>query len=179
MRKLFVSMMVSMDGFIEGPNKELEQFTDDEELLSYFEDILDNVDLLIYGRKSYELMIEYWPEAEGPFAEKMNKKPKLVFSNTLEKAQWNTTLVKGNVKETITQLKGGPGKDIVLFAGADMLSTLRKLDLIDEYRFIIYPVVLGSGTPLFKDMNTALPLQLMSTKAFGGGAVLLSYKPIN
>ena len=109
----------------------------------------------------------------------MNKKPKLVFSNTLEKAEWNTTQGNGNVKDTITKLKEEPGKDIVLFERAEMLSTLRNMDMIDEYRFIIYPVVLVSGTPLFKDMTAALPLQLMNTKAFGGGAVLLSYKPLN
>ncbi len=178
MRKLFVSIMMSLDGFIEGPKQELDDFTDNDELFSYFHDVLDSIDLMIYGRKSYELMLSYWPKDKSPFADKMNNKPKLVFSRTLEKAAWNnTTLVKDDVEGTIKRLKSQPGKDLVLFAGAEMLSSLRKLNLIDEYRIIVYPLVLGSGTPLFKDLKATLQLEHINTRTFAGGQVLLSYKP--
>jgi dihydrofolate reductase len=177
MRKLFVSIMMSLDGFIEGPNKELDDFRDDDELFSYFHSVLDSIDLMIYGRRSYELMLAYWPKDKSSFADKMNNKPKMVFSRTLEKAEWNnTTLVKDDVEGTIKKLKAEPGKDLVLFAGAEMVSTLRKLNLIDEYRIIVYPLVLGSGTPLFKDLKETLQLEHINTRTFAGGQVLLSYK---
>ncbi|SIO47807.1 dihydrofolate reductase family protein [Chitinophaga niabensis] len=177
MRKLFVSIMMSLDGFIEGPNQELDEFTDDDELFNYFHSVLDSIDLMIYGRKSYELMLSYWPKDKSTFADKMNSKPKMVFSHTLEKAEWNnTTVVKDDIEGTIKTLKAQPGKDLVLFAGAEMLSSLRKLNLIDEYRIIVYPIVLGSGTPLFKDITATLKLKHIGTKTFAGGAVLLSYK---
>jgi dihydrofolate reductase len=171
-------MMISSDGFIEGPNKELDYFIDDEELLQYFDELLDAVDLLIYGRKSYKLMISYWPDAVGPFAQKMNTKSKIVFSTTLKEAVWNTQ-VKQDVVQTINALKQQPGKDLVVFAGADMLTSFLKADLVDEFRLIVYPVALGSGTPLFKDLQTPLRFKLVQTRPFGCGSVLLNYLPIH
>lgn len=170
--------MVSIDGFIEGPDKELDYFTDDDKLMDYFNGIIDEVELFIYGRKSYELMIQYWPEAEGRFAKKMNEKRKLVFSRTLRDATWNAELASGDVAGIINELKRKPGKDLVLFAGADILSSFMKFKLVDEFRLVTYPVVLGGGTPLFKDIDQPFPLKLFKTEVFDNGCVLNRYLPI-
>ncbi len=177
MRKVLVSMMVSLDNFIEGPKNELDDFKDDDEVLKYFEDLLDAVDTIMYGRRSYQLMLDYWPKATGTVAEKMNKKPKIVFSKSLPSVGWNTRLIKDNISEEISRLKEQSGKDLVLYAGADILSTFRKLDLVDEYRLVVYPIVIGNGTPLFKDVKNTMPLKLLSTRTFKSGVVLLTYKP--
>jgi dihydrofolate reductase len=176
-RKLIASMMVSLDGFIEGPNKELDWFVDDEELFRYFHELLDSVDMFLYGRVSYQTMVSYWPFATGEFADRMNSTPKLVFSRTLEKVEWNARLIKNNIEEEITKLKQQPGKDLALFAGASMLLTLRQLGLVDEYRVMVNPVVLGSGTPLFKGVTERLKLRLLKTRTFKSGVVGLHYQP--
>lgn len=177
MRKVLVSMMVSMDNFIEGPNKELDSFKDDDAVLKYFEDLLDSVETIMYGRRSYQLMLDYWPKATGKIAEKMNNKPKIVFSKTLSSVSWNTRLIKDNIAEEIAMMKREPGKDLVLYAGADILSAFIKLNLVDEYRLVVYPIVLGKGTPLFKDVMHTMQLKLLGTKEFNSGVVLLTYKP--
>lgn len=177
MRRILVSMMVSADGFIEDSNKELSVFKDDEEVLKYFEDLLDSVDVIMFGRRAYELMVDYWPKETGSVAEKMNQKSKIVFSKTLSKVGWNTRLIKNNIAEEIMQLRNEPGKDIVLYAGAEILSTFRKLGLVEEYRLAVYPVVLGKGTPLFKDIDHTMSLKLVDTRKFKSGVVLLTYQP--
>ena len=178
MRKVILSMMVSTDNFIEGTNKELDSFQDDDEVLKYFEDLLDSVDAIMYGRRSYELMLDYWPKATGTIADKMNKKSKIVFSKTLASVSWNTRVIKDNIAEEITAMKQELGKDLVLYAGAEILSTFRKLNLVDEYRLVVYPVVLGNGTPLFKDVTNTIRLKLLNTRKFNSGVVLLTYQPM-
>jgi dihydrofolate reductase len=111
-------------------------------------------------------------------ADKMNTLPKIVFSRTLASAEWNNTrLVTGNVAEEISNLKQQPGKDWLLFGSADLASTLTNLGLIDEYRVMVNPVVLGGGRPLFKGIKDRLYLKLVSTKVFRSGNVLLCYQP--
>jgi len=178
MRKVILSMMVSTDNFIEGTNKELDSFQDDDEVLKYFEDLLDSVDAIMYGRRSYELMLDYWPKATGTIADKMNKKSKIVFSKTLASVSWNTRVIKDNIAEEITAMKQELGKDLVLYAGAEILSTFRKLNLVDEYRLVVYHVVLGNGTPLFKDVTNTIRLKLLNTRKFNSGVVLLTYQPM-
>ena len=170
-------MMVSADGFIEDSNKALSAFKDDEEVLKYFEDFLDSVDIIMFGRRSYELMVEYWSKEKGAFAEKMNEKPKIVFSKTLSEVGWNTSVISNNIAEEILKLRNEPGRDIVLYAGSETVSTFRKLGLIEEYRLAVYPVVLGKGTPLFKDVDHTLPLKLIDTKKFKSGVLLVTYQP--
>lgn len=152
-------MIVSLDGFIEGPGGELDWFEDgDPEFERYCEEMLDSVGLALYGRKSYELMLSYWPNAElnprSPadlaFARKMNALPKLVISRSLPRAEWNNTgIIRDNLAETILDLKRQEGKPIVLWAGASLVKSLSELGLVDEYRLIVHPVLLGRGTPLF------------------------------
>lgn len=187
-RRLYVSMAVSLDGFIEGPNSELDWFEDgDAEFERYCAEMVDSVGLALYGRRSYELMLQYWPDAErnpksaadADFARKMNALPKVVLSRTLETAEWsNTTIVKDDVPERIRELKRAPGKPIVAWAGAGLVRTLAEHDLVDEYRLIVHPVVLGRGTPLFQGLLGRKKLRLSRTTQLGKSLVVLCYEPV-
>ena len=123
-------------------------------------------------------MLKYWPTATGKLAEKkMNSFPKIIFSRTLKSAEWNSRVAGVSVLDEISRLKQQEGKDMVLFAGADLLSTLIQHELIDEYRLIVAPVVLGSGHPLFKNLKHKLNLSLSQTMKFSCGNVILFYEP--
>jgi dihydrofolate reductase len=188
-RRLFVSMIVSLDGYIEGPGRELDWFEDgDPQFEQYCDEMIDSVGLALYGRRAYELMVQYWPNAEvdpkSPadlaFARKMNALPKLVLSRTLEHATWNNTrILKDRVAETITELKQTPGKPIVAWAGAGLVSTLSRLGLVDEYRLIVHPVLLGRGTPLFQDVEARRRLRLTRTTQLGRSLAVLRYEPVS
>lgn len=183
MRKVIFQMMVSLDGFFEGPNGEIDWHNVDEEFNEYSADLLSSVDALLFGRVTYELMTSYWPTpsatSDDPIiANKMNSLPKIVFSKTLEKAEWeNTRLVKENIGEEILNLKQQPGKDLAILGSSNLAATFIQLGLIDEYRIIVNPVVLGKGNPLFQGILDKLNLKLLKTKAFRSGNVLLCYQP--
>ena len=172
-------MMVSLDGYIESNNPEEYWHTWNEEMSAYMMNFFTSVDTFIYGRKSYESMIAYWPPLQDEFAAIMNQTKKLVFSRTLDRVSWNARLIKTNVVEEIQQLKRQGGKDLVLFAGADLAETFIKNNLIDEYRLIVNPVVLGIGKPLFKNIHVVTKLTLKETITFNCGNVLLIYEPVN
>lgn len=146
----------------------------------YMINFFDTIDTLLFGRVTYELMLSYWPTVttEDPIiTERMNNLPKIVFSRTLEKVEWNARLGKDNIVQEITHLKQQPGKDMVIFGGADLASTFMQMDLIDEFRLIVNPVVLGRGTPLFKRIRGKLNLKLTGTKTFSCGNAILIYQP--
>lgn len=183
MRKVILFNMVTLDGFFEGPNGEIDWHKVDEEFNQFAIDQLNSVDVLLFGRVTYELMASYWPTpaatADDPIvAEKMNTMSKIVFSRTLEKAEWqNTRLAKENVVEEITRLKQQPGQDLIIFGSADLTATFIQHGLIDEYRIMVNPVVLGNGKPLFKGIKDKFNLKLLKTKTFSSGNVLLYYQP--
>lgn len=183
MRKIILFDMISLDGFFEGENHTLDWHNVDAEFNEFANAQLNSVDTLIFGRKTYDLMASYWPTAAGladdaVIADLMNSKPKIVFSKTMEKAEWNNTLlIKDNIGAELEKLKQMPGKDLIVMGSANLASTLRQLDLIDEYRIIINPIVLGQGTPLFKPSTERLKLELIRTQIFKSGNVLLCYKP--
>jgi dihydrofolate reductase len=183
MRKIIVSMMVSVDGFISDKNEEINWHVWDKEMENYMLGFFDEVDTLVFGRKTYELMQDYWPTEksvnESPgIAAKMNGLPKIVFSSSLQEASWSTsTLLKKVEPKEIELMKEEPGKDMVIFGGADLIASFAKLDLIDEYRLIVNPVALGEGKPLFKDLKEQLNLKLMNTQRFSCGNVLTCYQP--
>lgn len=179
MRKVVLSMMVSLDGYIEGQNDDIYWHVWDDEMSEYMLTFFDSVDTFIYGRKSYELMLSYWPAQSGKFADIMNSTNKIVFSRTLKEVSWNARLVNGNLVEEVSKLKRQQGKDLVLFAGADIASGFIENNLIDEYRLIVNPVVLGSGTPLFKNIDEKIGLKLISSRKFDCGNILLKYEPEN
>ncbi len=175
--------MVTLDGFFEGPNREIDWHNVDDEFNEFAVDQLNSVDVLLFGRVTYELMAGYWPTPAATknysiVANKMNNLPKIVFSRTLKKAEWNNTrLVKEDVAEEISKLKQQPGKDLIIFGSAKLASSLINLGLIDEFRIIVNPVALGEGNPLFRDIKDKINLKLLKTKMFSSGNVSLYYKP--
>lgn len=185
MRKVIMSMVMSLDGYIETEDKDISWHVWDDEMQTYMNDFLEGVDTLLYGRVAYEEMIDYWPEAEKKkqnpeehraFARKMNSLNKVVFSRTLNKAIWNARIVNENIVEEVLNMKQKEGKDIVLLAGPTLAATLIKHNVIDEYRIIVNPVVLGDGQPLFKEKPKAI--ELVATRSFQCGNVLLIYKAL-
>jgi dihydrofolate reductase len=177
MRKVIVSNMVSLDGFFEGVNKELDWHVVDEEFHAYARDMLRKADTLLFGAATYEVMAAHWPAAPADeIADRMNNLPKVVFSKTLQKVDWNNSrLARKDLREEVLELKKQPGKDIVIFGSSTLASPLLQMGFVDEYRIILQPVLLGSGSLLFKDITERIRMKLLSAKAFGSGVVLLRY----
>src|SRR5215208_2609207 len=184
MRKIVLMMSVSLDGFIEGPHREIDWHMVDDELHSHFNEQLSAMGAFLDGRVTYELMARFWPTADtnpsstGPmveFARIWRDMPKIVFSRTLERADWNTTVVRDVVAEEIQELKAQPGGDLVL-GGADLAAAFMRHDLIDEYRLYVHPIVIGQGKPMFQPSDARINLRLAETRTFGNGVVLLRYQ---
>ena len=182
MRRLFVFNFVTLDGYFEGPNRDISWHNVDDEFNEYAVDMLNSVDTLLFGRVTYELMANYWPTPDAMkndpiVAERMNNLAKVVFSRTLNKVEWhNTRLLKGDIGEEIKKMKQQPGKNMALLGSGSIMSEFAQRGLIDEYRIMVNPVVLGNGKPLFKGMHDRLNLQLLKTKTFKSGNVLLYYE---
>jgi dihydrofolate reductase len=178
MRKLIMWNMITLDGFFEGPSHDIGWFVFDDELESYIHETQLASDTLLFGRVTYEMMAAYWPSAEGQIADFMNSARKLVATRTLEKGEWNnTSLIRDNVPEEAARLKQEAGKDVFVFGSANLSSTLMSRGLFDEYRIAVNPVVLGSGTPLFKNGSDRLDLKLLETRPLKSGVVILHYAP--
>jgi len=178
MRKVVVSEFVSLDGVIEEPSWTF-QFSSEEQQKFKFDELFAS-DALLLGRVTYEGFAAAWPSAtdEEGFADRMNGLPKYVVSTTLEEPlEWNNSrLIEGDVAEEVSRLKQQPGHDILIYGSGELVHTLMQHDLIDEYRLMVYPVVLGSGKRLFRDgINTTL--RLVETRTFSSGVVVLSYRP--
>jgi dihydrofolate reductase len=177
-RKVIVSNVASLDGFFESRSKELDWVVTDAEFFDYAKGLLRTVDTLLFGRATYLHMANYWPTAPvDEIAEKMNNLPKIVFSKTLQKAEWNNSrLVASNIEAEVSRMKGQPGKDMVIFGSAMLASSLLQWGLVDEYRVILQPALLGSGSPLFRDITEKIRMKLISVRSFGSGVVLASYQ---
>jgi dihydrofolate reductase len=189
MRKVIVSEFVSLDGVVEDPGggEGSEwgawgfEFDRGPEGDKFKLDELAAADALLLGRVTYEGFAAAWPSAtdEEGYADRMNGYPKHVVSTTLEEPlEWNnSTLIKGDVAEEVSSVKQRPGKDILVFGSADLVNTLMKHGLVDEYRLMVFPIVLGSGKRLFGDGLDTTVLELVDTKAFDSGVVVLTYRP--
>lgn len=199
MRKVIYSMMTSLDGFIERtpprPAGErggtqhndptlLDWVIIDEELHAFANEEAREAGAYLYGRRLYENMAAFWPTADTlpdmpgyvlDFARIWKPKPKIVFSRTLDKVEWNSRLVKGDVAEEVEKLKQEPGAYLTV-GGANLAATLIERDLIDEIRLIVQPVVIGSGTPFFPPVTNTINLHLLETITFGSGVVYLRYE---
>ncbi len=177
MRRVIVSNLMSLDGFFEGPNKEFDWFVPDEGFLEYARKLLRSVDTILFGRTTYLHMAAYWPHAAADeIADKMNHLPKVVFSKALQKVEWNhSRLVHGDAAEEVLKLKQMPGGDMVILGSAALASSLLQAGLIDEYRIIIDPILIGAGHPLFQNIKEKLRLKLISTQTLSSGVVILSY----
>jgi dihydrofolate reductase len=178
MRRLFVSNVMSLDGFFEGPNGEFDWPVVEEEFFGYAREMLRSVDTILFGRLTYLHMAAYWPGApRDEIAEQMNNLPKVVFSRTLERAEWkNSRLVQGDAAAEVTRLKRESGKDLVILGSASLASSLLQANLIDEYRVILEPVVLGSGHPLFKSIPKRIQMKLTGIRTLKTGVVVLYYQ---
>jgi dihydrofolate reductase len=181
MRKLKSFNLITLDGYFEGPNNEIHWHKVDDEFNELAVENSRKADMFIFGRKTYQLMENYWPTEtalvnDPVVAGIMNSKPKIVFSKTLKKAVWNNTkLIVDNVANEITKLKKQPGNDLVIFGSADLSTTLIEHNLIDEFEIMLNPVILGKGNPLFKNINNRINLKLADTRVFRNGNVLLTY----
>ena len=179
MRKVIVWNMVTLDGYFEGPKPweiDWHEYVWGEELKRFSLDQAQEVGTLLFGRKTYEGMAGYWQTATGKTAEFMNSIPKVVFSNTLETAEWsNTRLAKGSAEEEVARLKQEPGKDLFIFGSANLTDSLTKQGQVDEYRIGLNPIVLGGGTPMFKPSDERMRLTLLEARPMRSGVVLLRY----
>lgn len=182
--RVVYSMSVSLDGFVETPKRSLDWVIVDEELHRFFNDEAREVGTFIYGRRLYELMANYWPTADADpstpdymveFARIWKDKPKVVFSTTLDKVEWNSRLVTDDIAGEITKLKAKSGDDISI-GGPNLASAFMRLGLIDEYRLYLQPVVLGAGTPFFPALSDPIHLRLVETRTFGSGVIYLRYE---
>jgi dihydrofolate reductase len=185
MRKLIYSMGVSLDGFIAGPDGEIDWSAPDEELHRFHNRQTRELGAQLCGRRLYEEMA-YWetadenpslPEHELEFARIWKDTPKIVFSKTLEKVEGNARLVRDGVAEEVAKLKEQPGRDLAV-GGAGLASTCIELGLVDEYRLFVSPVVLGGGTPYFPALDERIRLELVETRTFGSRVVYVRYRRI-
>ena len=169
MRKVILSVAVSLDGFIEGPNGEYDWcFTDQDYGMSGF---FKRIDSMFIGRKSYELMQTMGDEAMPGFP----KLTEYVFSTTLNEVKPGAVLVRGDIDAIVRQIKNQQGKDIWLFGGASLTTLLLNLDLVDEISLAVHPIILGSGKPLFSNIKERTLLTLTDTKTYSSGLVSLNY----
>jgi dihydrofolate reductase len=177
-------MSASVDGYMEGPNREIDWHMVDDELHSHLNGWLADAGGFLEGRVTYELMAEFWPTAaQDPtatptiveFAHIWLDMPKVVYSRTLERADWNATVVHEVVPDEVLALKGQQDRDLVL-GGSNLGAEFARHDLIDEYRLYIHPVVIGRGTPMLRPSDAKVPLRLLETHTFGNGVVMLRYE---
>jgi dihydrofolate reductase len=175
MRKLKLAMYVSLDGVVENPAWTGPFWND--ELSKLQADYLFASDALVLGRVTYEGFAASWPgmeESTGEFGKKMNSMPKYVASRTLDEAEWNATIIKGDLAAEVAKLKQEPGADLLIYGSGDLVDELTRQRLIDEYRLMIHPVVVGSGKRLFNDLP-ATTLSLVDTTTTDTGVAVLTY----
>jgi dihydrofolate reductase len=182
MRKLILSMGVSLDGLVARPGRHGAGGwglpPDDPALKQRKLDWMRDVGLHLMGRATYQEMAEFWPRSDDAYAAPMNDIPKVVFSRTLERAEWpDSRIARGDLAEEIAALKRETGKDILAWGGAAFAQSLSRLRIVDEYRLILQPVALGEGLPLFKGLTEPLRLELVDAQTYDTGAVLHVYRP--
>ncbi|TCZ69012.1 dihydrofolate reductase [Paenibacillus albiflavus] len=177
-RRIILDLAVTLDGFIEGKNGEVDWCIMDSEL--EFNNFLNQIDTILYGRKSYDLWGQFTPEIEHTDSEKefwelVHSKEKYVFSRTQIGTDNKAIFINDRILEEVNELKNKPGKDIWLYGGASLITTFINLGLVDEFRLSVHPVVLGEGKPLFVDIKQRLNLKMVNTRTFSSGVVQLIY----
>lgn len=188
MRKLKLQMQITVDGFVAGPNGELDWMTDnmeDDKLLKYVNFLTDSSDTILMGRKMTDEFVNYWTNVlknpkspEYAFAKKMVDIPKVVFTRTLDESPWpNTVLAKGDIVEEVSQLKKLSGKDLLVYGGAGFVSSLIKNDLIDEYHFFVNSVAIGKGMTIFSELGRYFKLKQIDATPYECGITVHNYLP--
>ena len=183
MRTLIYSMSVSLDGFIAGPSSDISWTAPDAEQMRFHNDQIREVTTELMGRRLYEDML-IWEGGEGiptdpeslEFGPVWRAIPKIVFSTTLQQVRGNARLAAGDVASEVAQLKKQPGEGIISVGGAGLAASLIKLDLIDEYRLLVRPVLVGRGTPYFPPLHEQVALELIETRTLSSGVVYLRYR---
>jgi len=186
MRKVISFMHVSLDGFVAGPNGEMDWIIMDDEIFKDAIEMASTIDTALYGRTTYQMMEAYWPtvlsnplsnELELHHACWVENVHKIVFSKTLKKTEWNNSrLIKENIAEKVSALKQQDGKSMMIFGSPKLTHSFMKMNLIDAYRINVNPVVLGRGTPLFKNIHPRIHLKLLKTKKFTSGVAGFYYE---
>lgn len=182
MRKLSLQQFVSVDGYILEEGTEFFRWwtalpNDDEAEAHLVRELRRRAGTHIMGRVTYEAMAAHWPDSSEPVAPVMNDVPKVVFSGTLQAAGWpETRIADGDTAEEVARLKAEPGGDIVAHGGVRFVQSLARLDVVDEYRLLVYPIAVGNGTSLFAAIEGAQTLQLVSNTTFPSGVVELVYE---
>ena len=182
MAKLNVFNLLTVDGYFAGKGGDISWHSVDAEFQDYAERNANSGNTLLFGRITYQLMAAFWPSEEARrrdpvVAEGMNNSPKIVFSRTLATADWaNTRLVRENMLEEVRQLKRR-GSNLTILGSGSIVAQLAQAGLIDEYQILVNPVVLGAGKGLFEGVETPIRLELIDTRTFGNGSVLLRYEP--
>ncbi|HMF33409.1 MAG TPA: dihydrofolate reductase family protein [Candidatus Lokiarchaeia archaeon] len=184
MRQLFLFMMVSIDGYFEtGPNG-LDWHNVDEEFNAFAHEQDSTVDTILFGRKTYEMMVRFWPtpEAENVDPETatfMNETQKIVVSHAPFTAEWNnTTVISKNIVNQVKKLKDQPGNDIAILGSNELCVTLMEAGMVDEFRIMVNPIALGKGNSLFTGLTEKVKLKLLWTRDFASGNILLCYAPV-
>jgi dihydrofolate reductase len=179
MKKVILDLAVTLDGFIEGPNGEIDWCIMDDDM--DFDGFLSGIDTIFYGRVSYETWGNFQPDTNADLAEQMlwetvHSKKKYVFSSQ-NKQDNNAVFINSDIANSVNEIKKQPGKDIWLYGGASLIKTFIQLNLIDIYRISVHPTVLGNGKPLFEDLKERIELKLLKTNVFNSGVVQLIYEP--
>ena len=180
MRKVSLGMNITFDGYLAGPNGELDWAfrTMSPDMGEWVTELLRGVDTILIGHTTYLQQAAAWPSQTGEMANLLNSHTKIVFSSRLTTLEWNNSrLATADAAEEIARLKQQPGKNISVTGGATLAQSLSRLGLIDEYNLVMHPVALGNGKPLFKDLSRPLNLKLVSTQTFASGAIGLTYQP--
>jgi len=188
MRKIIFLMHVTLDGLVAGPSGEMDWITYNEEVAADAHSLHTTTDTAIYGRVTYDMMSRYWPSVlsnpdsdptDRPHAVWLETAAKVVVTRSSLNAEWAGTVVIGtDVAAEMAALKAQPGKDMWLLGSPTLAQTFMRLDLIDEYRLNVNPVILGRGKPLFSDLDTPRRLSLVGSKSYTGGVIGLRYVPI-
>jgi dihydrofolate reductase len=185
MRKIISFMHISLDGFVAGPNGEMNWIKVDEEIFDHVGKRISETDTALYGRVTYQMMENYWPTAgDEPDASKhdiehskwYNKAHKIVLSKTLEGGDLaNTTIISDNLADKLNEIKQQPGGEVLLFGSPTATHSLIQQNLIDGYWLFVNPVILGRGVPLFVDIQERIKLKLLNTRQFTAGVTALDY----
>lgn len=182
MRKLGVFNLITLDGYFAGEDGDISWHNVDEEFQELAEKNSTSGNTLLFGRVTYELMASYWPTAAGQkdnavVARGMNAAPKVVFSRTLKAAGWENTRVAKNLLAEVRRLKRGRGKPLTVLGSGAIVAQLAEAGLVDEYQLLLVPVAIGRGRALFEGVKRRLNLDLVSTRRFSNGNLLLTYRP--
>ena len=183
MRKIILNLAVTLDGFIEGPNAEMDWLVKDDDIDfgDILNDILSDKDIIFYGRVSYDKWGNFQPDTNASQKiidayKLMDSKQKYIFSKTTKDDNTPAIFINSNIKGRVLEIKEQSGKNIWLYGGAKLVTTFLNLDLIDEYRLAVHPVILGKGNPLFQNIDNRHKLKLINVKTYKSGVMVLNYK---